>query len=489
MGRSLTPTPLTGALAAAILVPGLARVFWLVGTRGRDRRYAGMTPGVTAPAGAPEEAVPLVGAGAVAVQFRPPEGLRPGQIGTLLDEQANVLDVTATIVDLAVRGHLRIEELPRRGWFSSRDWRLVRLAGGTGELLAYEQTLYDGLFESGAEVALSALKKQFAERLKKVQTAMYVDVTQAGWFRGRPDQVRSRWQAGGVAVAVAGGGLTYLLLQRLHWAPVGIALTVVGLGLFAVSRRMPARTAAGSAVLAQARGFREYVRTAEAHQLRYEEQQDVFSRYLPYAIVFGETEHWVKVFGPLAAAGAAGAASGPAWYSGPDGWSSASFGDSLNGFTSADAGDRSPPPRRRPPAARASAAARPAEGAGEAAAAPGSALYVSPPAGWNVSAAVWKTTGSRPTGRRARTGRSRSRCSRRNEAAVEHVRGALVAEGELPVGGLPAVVVDRLDADPLVVRAAALRPTSPAPSSPSWGPSWARSVWSMRRKRGAVRGP
>ena len=45
VGRSLTPTPLTGALAAAILVPGLARVFWLVGTRGRDRRYAGMTPG------------------------------------------------------------------------------------------------------------------------------------------------------------------------------------------------------------------------------------------------------------------------------------------------------------------------------------------------------------------------------------------------------------------------------------------------------------
>ena len=158
---------------------------------------------------------------------------------------------------------------------------------------------------------LSSLKKQFAARLKKVQTALYEDVTRAGWFSGRPDKVRGRWQDGGVVLAVAGGWLTYLLAQRLHWAPVGIALILVGLVLLAMARRMPARTARGSAVLAQARGFREYVRTAEAHQLRYEEAQDVFSRYLPYAVVFGETEHWVKVFGPLAAAAGAAAAARP----------------------------------------------------------------------------------------------------------------------------------------------------------------------------------
>ena len=79
--------------------------------------------------------MPLVGAGPVAVQFPPPEGLRPGQLGTLLDERANVVDVTATIVDLAVRGHLRIEELAAQGALPSRDWLLVKLPGGTGDLL------------------------------------------------------------------------------------------------------------------------------------------------------------------------------------------------------------------------------------------------------------------------------------------------------------------------------------------------------------------
>ncbi len=330
--RALTPTPLTGTLAGLLLVPGLAGVGWLVSTRGRDRRFVGQTPGLAPVGGGPDEPVPLVNRGAVAVQFQPPAGLRPGQIGTLLDEEANVVDVTATIVDLAVRGHLRIVELERPHWFSSRDWQLEKLSGGAGELMAYERKLYDGLFESGDQVLLSALKKKFAARMSAVQTALYQDVTDAGWFRGRPDKVRNGWRVLAFVLAGGGGWLSFFLAQRLHWAPVGIAITLVGVALLVVAGRMPARTAKGSAVLAQARGFREYIRTAEAEQLRFEEGADIFSRYLPYAVIFGETERWVRVFGPLAAA--AGTAGTVGWYSGPNGWDPTHFGESMSGFTS-----------------------------------------------------------------------------------------------------------------------------------------------------------
>jgi uncharacterized membrane protein YgcG len=338
---ALTPTPVTGTLAGLILLPGLGLLTWLVATKGRDRRFAGVTPGLVGQGGAEQEPVPVVGAGPVAVQFSPPEGLRPGQLGTLLDERANVLDVTATIVDLAVRGHLRIEEQPRKGLFRSRDWLLVKLPDGRGDLVEYERLLYSGLFESGdaeGAVLLSALKQKFAARLARVQSALYTNVTSEGWFRGRPDKVRGRWQVAGVVVAIAGGWLTFLLGRRLHWAPVGIALTLIGVLLFVLARRMPARTAEGSAMLAQARGFREYIRTAEAEQLRFEERADIFSRYLPFAVVFGEADRWVKVFGPLAAAAGGTVASSPAWYTGPNGWSPDHFSDSLDGFTSSASG-------------------------------------------------------------------------------------------------------------------------------------------------------
>lgn len=337
LARAVTPTPLTGGLAAAIVALGGLGLGWLVTTRGRDRRFADQVPGQVPAPGMEvlEEEVPLVGSGPVAVQFRPPEGLRPGQVGTLLDERANVLDVTATIVDLAVRGHLRIEELPRRGLFSSRDWRLVKLAGGEGPLLTYERSLYDGLFSGGEQVLLSDLKRTLASRLRRVQNELYDDVTKAGWFRGRPDRVRGRWGMAGIVLAIGGGWLTVTLAERNHWVPVGAAVTLVGLGTWLLSRRMPARTARGTAVLAQVRGFREYLHTAEAGQLRYEEQQDVFSRYLPYAVVFGDAERWVRVFGPLSQEAGAGA---PGWYVGPAGWSPDHFADSLGGFTASTAG-------------------------------------------------------------------------------------------------------------------------------------------------------
>jgi Predicted membrane protein (DUF2207) len=335
---ALTPTPATGALAIAILLLGAGTVMYLLGTLGRDRRFVGQTPGLQPARGtrASDEAVPLISRDPVAVEFTPPAGLRPGQIGALLDEQANVVDVTATIVDLAVRGYLRIDELERAHWFTSRDWQLVKLREAA-DLVPYETELFHGLFETGDTVRLSTLKKKFAARLAKVQNLLYDDVTKLGWFRGRPDKVRRQWSAVGFGLTTGSAFVAFKLFKLLHWAPAAVALVVVSLAMLRSARRMPSRTARGTAVLAKTRGFRDYIRTAEANQLRFEEGSDIFSRYLPYAIVFGEAERWVSVFGPLASGGAGtsvGTGVGPLWYSGPNGWDASHFSDSLTGFTS-----------------------------------------------------------------------------------------------------------------------------------------------------------
>jgi uncharacterized membrane protein YgcG len=53
---------------------------------------------------------------AVMVQYEPPEDLSPAEVGTLVDHKAEMHDVTATLVDLAVRGYLRIEEERQKGF-------------------------------------------------------------------------------------------------------------------------------------------------------------------------------------------------------------------------------------------------------------------------------------------------------------------------------------------------------------------------------------
>lgn len=342
--RAFSATPLTIAGALLVLLAGLGGVGWFAWTRGRDRRWRGQVPGLNPVAGQPEddsvtERRPLFTGPEGAVEFAVPDGVRPGQVGTLLDEQANPLDVTASIVDLAVRGYLRIEELPRSNFLSRRDWRLTQLKQADDSLLPYESTLFAALFDGRSEVLVSELKRTFASDLSKVENQLYDDTVRQGWYRRRPDTTRQLWLVGGIACVAAGAGLTYLLARYTHAGLIGIAAILAGVALLVVSPRMPARTAKGSAELARILGFRQYIATAEANQLKFEEQADIFSRYLPYAVVFGLTDRWAHAFAGLASAPAGSpGASALGWYVGPYGWTFLNFGDSMRSFSDTTVG-------------------------------------------------------------------------------------------------------------------------------------------------------
>jgi uncharacterized membrane protein YgcG len=320
-----------GTVGAAVVVTGLlgallGRQWW---REGRDRRFVGspIDQVMGSPSGE-SEAVPVGEGDAEApVEFAPPEDVRPGQIGTLLDERANVIDVTATIVDLAGRGFLLIQEIPDEGLFSKTDWTLIRLEKGQSELLAYERKLLDGLFRDGDEVTVSALKTTFAERLHGVEGALYADAMRQKWFRARPDQVRTRWAARGVFLLVLGAGLTFVLARWTHWGVVGVPVIVAGLALALLARQMPARTAKGTGMLRRIRGFRRVIATAEQHMARWAEEENVFTRYLPYAIVFGLTKKWAKAFEDLGLE-----PDTSSWYVGSRAFTAAAFADSIDGF-------------------------------------------------------------------------------------------------------------------------------------------------------------
>lgn len=316
--RPFTPA---GGLGLAIAAVGSLLVVRRVRRTGRDQAYLGLTPGLR-PAGGQAATGFRDKRTPVAVQFTPPEGVRPGELGTLVDEKADPVDVTATLVDLAVRGYLHISEVPRSDPKKKpKDWTLTRLAADESQLLPFEQTLMREIFSGRDEVRLKDLRTTFAASMKKVQDGLYDHVTRVGWFRSNPKNVRGAWWAAGIALVVVAffigffslaAGSTMPWLAGLLWVPIGIG--IVGVVVIVCANAAPARTGDGTAVLAQSLGFRQYLATAEANQLRFEEGEDIFSRYLPYAIVFGLTERWARVFSELAAQGRA--VEQPGWYTG-----------------------------------------------------------------------------------------------------------------------------------------------------------------------------
>lgn len=332
--RAFAATFITVAVAVLLFIAAVAGVVLLVWRRGRDRRAVGSAIDMAFPdAGGAVEARPLLEHTETPVQFEPPDRLRPGQIGTLVDEEANALDVTATIVDLAARGYLTITEIPKHGLFGKQDWTLTRTGKDADGLLGYEMKLLGGLFGDKTSVQLSDLRNKFATKMRTVQDALYDDVVQEGWFLRRPDRVRAFWHGVGVAALVVAGGVTFLLAKFSHLGLLGVPLVIGALALLFGARWMPSRTAKGTGVLVRAMGFRRFMAESEKERARFAERANLFSEYLPYAVMFGVTEKWARAF-----AGLDGQVPTPSWYVSDHPFEVAGFAHAVDGFSVASSG-------------------------------------------------------------------------------------------------------------------------------------------------------
>jgi type II secretory pathway pseudopilin PulG len=262
------------------------RNWWI---HGRDRAYLTQYYLTNDPR---DRTNPLFHHDTLVVEFGAPQNMKPAELGLILDERADTKDVTATIVDLAVRGFLTIAEVP-----GQKDWTLTSKAGGElAALLPYEKTLLDGLFAARPQTKLSELKGTFAPTLRKAEGQIYSDAVDRKLFTTRPDTARATWGCLGVGLVTAGIAATVLLGLKLGWGLIGVAILLTGIVLSVFVRNMPQRTASGRELLQRTLGFRLYMTTAEKYRQQFAEKAQIFTQLLPYAIVFGCVTQWAKAF-------------------------------------------------------------------------------------------------------------------------------------------------------------------------------------------------
>jgi hypothetical protein len=316
---SAAPLPL-GIAAALLLLGGLA--LW-----GAHRR-------IGSDAGAAAEPI-LVAAfhpvGPGQSEFRVQEGIRPGEVGTLADERVDPVDVTATLLDLAVRGHLRISELPRESVHAPTDWTFARREGHD-KLLAYEHTLLDAVAPvQGEPVRVSNLAGSVGSVIGQVQSELYDEVVGRGWFAGRPDATRNRWARigwAGLGLAVV---VTVLLAAFTMFGLAGLALVALALGVVVIAQEMPARTATGTGVLHGLDVLRGSLLTQPVDTLPTGKGYAQLSSILPYAIVLGGKDRWLKAVADSDDDDVSDSTDLD-WYHAPDGWNLADLPASLANF-------------------------------------------------------------------------------------------------------------------------------------------------------------
>ena len=323
-------TPINAGIGAAVLA-ALAGYGLFVRREGRDRRFVGVPPGVIPDKAQLKErgngvgTVPDDGSVQAPVAFSPPRDVSPAEASYLRRPGPDPDQLSATILDLAQRGAVAVRGDDSPGGNGSRSLQLVDASKAK---YSHEKELLNDIFDDTDIISLSndvepGVNPPLYKANRDLRSALATTIAERKWFTNAIGGTRTKLR--GLALLLIGGGGALLIYSVFRYASErtgtgigiwGLVAVIGGIGLMAISRtgRGQGRTAVGRAVMDQIDGFEIYLRTAEADQLKFEEGEDIFSKYLPWAVVFDVAERWTRVCATLAEEGRIPAQ--PGWYYG-----------------------------------------------------------------------------------------------------------------------------------------------------------------------------
>ncbi len=254
----------------------------------------------------------------VAPMYEPPQGITPAEAGTLVTDSVEPRDITSILVDLAVRGYLKITEIQHTNLliFKNKDYLFQSLKEPAewGQLAPFERTMLQSLFASGGkEVHLSDLRNRFYTAIPVLKSGVIAALKEKGMYTVDPESASMYWILGAVVIAVP----VYLLSKFAHveffgsgWITIA-GLLVSALIVFLFGRIMTAKSLLGVHTRIAVLGFQEFMNRVDADRLK-RMPPDTFEKYLPYAMALGVEHRWAKAFVGIVQ-------NPPGWYQSVDG--------------------------------------------------------------------------------------------------------------------------------------------------------------------------
>ncbi|MCC7165112.1 MAG: DUF2207 domain-containing protein [Anaerolineae bacterium] len=236
--------------------------------------------------------------------------LTPALAGTLIDEEANVRDILATLVDWARRGIITITALPAGAKTSdlNDDYVYERIGADAPPLQhQYERELMLKLFRGETSRNIGYIREKFTASRDEMFDALYAELVRLGYFKTRPDHVRAAfYRFGWVLLALLCPaaflfqifiGIAYTSGLAFSWSALApwVVLFILCLALMHLARYMPRKTPQGSQAAARWNAFRRYLERIDKYT-NVADAQEQFEKYLPYAVAFGIDKKWVEQF-------------------------------------------------------------------------------------------------------------------------------------------------------------------------------------------------
>lgn len=259
-------------------------------------------------------------------EYEAPDGLKPIEVGTVLDFKTDNSDITATIIDLAIRGYVKIIEENKKRLLLGH--KLVytfelRNADTTG-LTTYELTLLQAIFgvgyAAGQQVDATQLP-MLAKETTTIRTQVSDGLVEKGYFRSNPFTLLTTYHGfaiGALVILAFGMGVIHV------GAPAWIGLAAGAAVAFLFLHFVPSRTLKGVEAKRRILGLKLFLQVTETERLKQMQAPnapyaanahqpvktvELFEKLLPYAMVLGVENEWAKQFEKLYT-------TPPDWYSG-----------------------------------------------------------------------------------------------------------------------------------------------------------------------------
>ncbi len=250
----------------------------------------------------------------VAPMYEPPAGMSPAEAGTLLDDTIHPRDITCTLMDLAVRGFVKIEEVDDKGLvFHHKDYvlHLLKPMAQWTDLAPHERVMLTNVFGEGDQTRLSSLKNRFYVAIPVIKQDIMAALKTKGMYLVDPDSANG-YSVAGILVIVA----PFLMLQFLWHKDVFRSMgLLLGCGILSAliwwlfARQMTAKTVKGGRTRVAILGFQEFMNRVDADRLK-RMPPDTFEKFLPYAMALGVEHQWAQAFAGIVT-------SPPGWFVGP----------------------------------------------------------------------------------------------------------------------------------------------------------------------------
>jgi uncharacterized membrane protein len=293
------------------------------------------------------------GKGIIVAQYFPQAGMNPLLANVILTEKLETKAVSATILDLCVRGYVKLYEVKNK----KQPRYELEFTKEAGALSLEEQSVVNMMFNGtgkaniGEKIDLTAKKNKLHSAFMKLKKLVYDQVVSGSYYAKNPEKARTSY--GGWAMLLIIAGLACFFLFSPWLIPLAIGLLASGLITLIFSHYMPAKTVKGVEAKEYLEGLKIYMNLAEKDRIKFLQGPDtaekinvgdskqmvkLYERLLPYAMLFGIEKEWAKQF-----AGLYGEGESPNWYVGRGAFNAAVFSSAIAGFNSVSAGSFTAP--------------------------------------------------------------------------------------------------------------------------------------------------